>query len=305
MPYPTDEHTYIGRFAPSPTGPLHLGSLFTALAGFLDARARQGKWLLRIDDLDQPRIVSGATESILKTLETFGLTWDDSISYQSRHLDGYHHHLETLIKNRYCYPCICSRKTLADAITPDSTADVYPGFCKGRAIPPDTPSALRIIANDRIIAFDDRLQGRIASPLAEQHGDFVIQRKDGIMAYQFAVVIDDALHQVNQIVRGMDLLESTPKQIFLQQILGLATPEYMHVPVMVDRQGYKLSKQTLATAVDHSHPPAVLFDLLLLLKQNPPSELARTNLSEILAWAIANWNPEPLKNIKVVEQKIN
>jgi glutamyl-Q tRNA(Asp) synthetase len=304
LPQPTDKQTYIGRFAPSPTGPLHLGSLYTALAGFLDARSHQGKWLLRIDDLDKPRNVEGAADSILKTLEIFGLAWDDSVAYQSQSLDVYNGILDRLTAKQLSYPCVCSRKTLAAVHAEASLSDVYPGLCRDRMISPDVPYALRIKTDTGIISFRDRLQGLVSDNLAEQHGDFVIKRKDGIIAYQFAVVIDDHLQQVNQVVRGVDLLESTPKQIYLQQILGLATPEYMHVPIIVDRQGYKLSKQTLATAVDIKNPQSVIFELLVLLQQNPLHELAKASLTELLAWAIAHWNPASLKNLRAIRQKI-
>jgi len=304
LPLSTDKQTYIGRFAPSPTGPLHLGSLYTALAGFLDARSRQGKWLLRIDDLDKPRNVEGAADTILNTLEIFGLAWDDAVAYQSRSLDVYNAILETLATKQLSYPCVCSRKTLATVHAETSLSDVYPGLCRDRMILPDVPYSLRIKTDKRIVSFRDRLQGRVSDNLAGQHGDFVIKRKDGVIAYQFAVVIDDHLQQVNQVVRGVDLLESTPRQIYLQQLLGFATPVYMHVPLIVDRQGYKLSKQTLATAVDTKKPEAVTFELLALLKQNPPHELAKASLKELLAWAVAHWNPSPLKNLRAIRQEI-
>ncbi len=179
-------------------------------------------------------------------------------------------------------------------------ADIYPGICRDRQNPPDGPYSLRIKTDNRIIAFQDELQGLISHNLAEQDGDFVVKRKDLIIAYQFAVVIDDDLQQVNHIVRGFDLLEATPKQIYLQQLLGLPTPHYMHVPVIVDEQGYKLSKQTQATAVDLTAPQRVIFELLGLLKQNPPIELQQAPVTELLSWAIEHWNPGLLKNTHAV-----
>jgi len=281
----------IGRFAPSPTGSLHLGSLYTALAGFLQARSSKGKWLIRIDDLDTPRNIKGSADAILATLDTFGLHWDDPVDYQSRHLDVYDAHLNELAKNGLIYPCTCSRKTLASV-----DSDIYPGICRDQPYPPDSPHALRVKTDNRVIAFHDELQGLISHNLAEQDGDFILKRKDRIIAYQFAVVIDDHLQHVNHIVRGCDLLNETPKQIYLQQLLGLSTPAYMHLPVIVDSQGYKLSKQTRATAVDSKAPETVIFDLLGLLKQNPPLELQRAPVNELLDWAVAHWNPAPLKN---------
>jgi glutamyl-Q tRNA(Asp) synthetase len=278
---------YIGRFAPSPTGPLHLGSLYTALAGFLQARSRQGKWLLRIDDLDTPRNIKGSADSILKTLDVFGLHWDDSVVYQSQHLDAYNEILDGLAKDKLIYPCTCSRKTLTN---------IYSGLCRNKQPSHNSPHALRIKTDARVISFQDELQGLISDNLAGQHGDFILKRKDRIIAYQFAVVVDDCLQQINHIVRGFDLLDSTPRQIYLQQILGLATPGYMHVPVIIDEHGYKLSKQTRATAVDSKTPHRVIFGLLNLLKQNPPKELQYAPATELLSWAIDHWNPGLLRN---------
>ncbi|MGZ8190729.1 MAG: tRNA glutamyl-Q(34) synthetase GluQRS [Methylococcaceae bacterium] len=291
-----DKQPYIGRFAPSPTGSLHLGSLYTALASFLDARARNGLWLLRIDDLDTPRNIKDSADNILKTLDIFGLHWDGSVVYQSRHLDIYIDILSTLARQQLVYPCTCSRKTLSTV----ASADVYPGICRDKPFPSDSPHALRIKTGHRSITFYDQLQGLIAHDLARQHGDFILKRKDRIIAYQFAVVIDDDRQHINHIVRGFDLLDSTPKQIYLQQILGLDTPEYMHVPVITDEQGYKLSKQTRATAVDLTAPHKVIFELLCLLKQNPPRELQNATTSELLDWAVAHWNPVLLKNTSAI-----
>ena len=286
-----DKGPYIGRFAPSPTGPLHLGSLCTALASFLQARSHEGLWLLRIDDLDTPRNIKGSADSILKTLEAFGLHWDDRVVYQSHSLDVYNDILDELAKNKLIYPCTCSRKALTG---------IYSGECRNKQGHPNSPYSLRIKTDNRIISFEDELQGLIAHNLAEQDGDFILKRKDRIIAYQFAVVVDDNLQQVNHVVRGFDLLDSTPKQIYVQQILGLKTPSYMHVPVITDQSGYKLSKQTLATAVDVKDPQPVIFRLLALLKQNPPIELQHAPLTELLAWAIEHWNPAVLKNCHTI-----
>ena len=285
-----DKQPYIGRFAPSPTGPLHIGSLYTALASFLQARSQQGLWLLRIDDLDTPRNIKGSGDSILKTLETFGLHWDGRVTYQSQALDVYHEILDKLDNDKLIYPCTCSRKTL--------TA-VYSGNCRNKQSLPDSPHSLRIKTDNRFIAFNDRLQGLMSQNLAD-HGDFILKRKDQIIAYQFAVVIDDDRQHINHVVRGYDLLDSTSRQIYLQQLLGLVTPDYMHVPVIIDEQGYKLSKQTRATAVDLKKPHAVIFELLNLLKQNPPGELKHAPLTELLSWSIENWNPNLLKNCRAI-----
>lgn len=283
-----DKLPYIGRFAPSPTGPLHLGSLCTALASFLQARSHQGLWLLRIDDLDTPRNIKGSANSILKTLDAFALHWDGRVAYQSQSIEAYDEALNKLAKNKLIYPCTCSRKTLSDS---------YPCVCRDKQTLPDSPYSLRIKTDNRIISFQDGSQGIISHNLTGQHGDFILKRKDRIIAYQFAVVIDDDRQQVNHVVRGFDLLDSTPKQIYIQQMLGLMTPNYMHVPVIIDEHGYKLSKQTRATAVDLKNPGAVLFKLLALLKQNPPDRLQHAPPTELLAWAIEHWNPALLKNI--------
>lgn len=296
-----EKQPYIGRFAPSPTGPLHLGSLYSALAGFLHARSRQGKWLLRIDDLDTPRNVSGSTESILSTLDAFGLHWDDQVDYQSRHVTEYEQVLDRLVKDNLVYPCICSRKTLTSATTGRNHPDVYPGCCKDRLIPLNRPHSLRIKTDSRMISFEDELQGPISHNLARQDGDFILKRKDRIIAYQFAVVIDDDRQQINHVVRGFDLLNETPKQIFLRQMLGLAQPGYMHVPIVIDSGGFKLSKQTRATGVDLKKPGAILFELLGLLKQNPPDELQQASPPELLGWAIDHWNPATLKNSHAIK----
>lgn len=300
-----EQQSYIGRFAPSPTGPLHLGSLYTALASYLQARSRQGKWLLRIDDLDTPRNAPGSVDSILTTLETYGLFWDDEVDYQTHHLPEYEHLLMQLQRDGLAYPCTCTRKSLTALHPEPASRDVYPGLCKNRLQPASSPYSLRIKTDPRIVSFIDQLQGPIAHKLTEQHGDFIIKRRDQIIAYQFAVVIDDARQRVNHVVRGFDLLHETPKQIFLQQILGFSTPDYMHVPVIVDQDGHKLSKQTLAAAVSLNKPETLLFQLLGLLKQNPPAELRQAPPSELLDWAIARWNPVPLKHSRAIQPEVS
>jgi len=290
----------IGRFAPSPTGPLHLGSLYTALAGFLQARSQQGLWLLRIDDLDIPRNVKGSADSIQRTLEAFGLHWDGSIAFQSQHIEVYEYFINDLQVRELIYPCTCSRKELINNARGELHPDIYPGICRHREVKPDSDYALRIKTDFQNIDFQDQMQGFFSYDLARQYVDFVVKRKDNIIAYHFAVVIDDHLQQVNQIVRGHDLLAETPKQIYLQQLLGFYTPAYMHVPVIVDRQGYKLSKQTQAVAVALTSPGQVIFELLGLLKQRPPVELKQAPIAELLDWAIAHWKPTLLKNIQVV-----
>lgn len=277
---------YTSRFAPSPTGHLHLGSVYTALASFLDAKANHGLWKLRFDDLDTTRNVAGATSSILKTLETLGLHWDGKVDCQSKHLDEYQAVLNDLLQEKKIYRCECSRKDVTS---------IYSQRCRNKNIAADVPYSLRIKTYDKQITFHDGLQGRISHNLMLQHGDFILKRRDNIIAYQFAVVLDDVRQDINHVVRGLDLLNETPKQIFLQQVLNFPTPTYSHIPILVNQQGQKLSKQTLATRVDLTIPNLVLFQLLNLLNQNPPPELQTATVEEVLCWSISNWQISALK----------
>ncbi len=282
------EGEYRGRFAPSPTGPLHLGSLFTALASYLQARSQQGKWYVRIEDLDTPRCRPGTAERILQTLEDFGLHWDGEVVYQSQRREVYEAAITKLQLDGRLYACRCSRREL------EQTGPAYPGYCRHRSIDRSYPHALRIRVDPTPIVFHDRLQGRQTWRLTEQCGDFVVRRRDGIHAYQLAVVIDDAELGVTEVLRGSDLLDSTARQIHLQRRLGLATPAYCHIPVLVNREGFKLSKQTGAPAIDTGNPGPVLFSLLQLLRQRPPLELRRAPVEVILDWAIGHWRVERL-----------
>ncbi len=287
---------YRGRFAPSPTGSLHLGSLYTALASFLQAKAQKGLWLLRIDDLDAPRTVAGASDAILNTLERFELHWDESVYYQSQHQALYEDYLQALIQQQAVYPCSCSRKTLANFQQSQSVA-IYPGFCRNRTTVSSESYAWRLKTPAVSVEFVDGLQGFVHQALAEQQGDFILKRRDQIIAYPFAVVIDDQHQQITEVVRGFDLLNCTPAQIYLHQRLGFQPPNYSHLPIVTDQQGYKLSKQTLAPAVDVRQPSDTLFYLLSLLKQQPPLELFHAPVAELLQWAIAHWQIHALKNV--------
>ena len=240
---------YIGRFAPSPTGPLHFGSLVAAVASWLDARAAGGRWLVRIEDLDHPRCVPGAAEDILQTLERLGLLWDGEVIYQSKRHSLYGDALRRLQGRTYW--CTCSRREIADSslgLAIDG-AHIYPGTCRttGR----NTGRSLRIRAAGEI-RFHDRVQGEQSQVLERDVGDFVLHRADGMYAYQLAVVVDDAAQGITDVVRGADLLDSTPRQIYLQRLLGLPTPRYLHVPAAVNAAGEKLSKQTGAAPVSSS-----------------------------------------------------
>lgn len=261
------------------------------MASFLQARSAQGRWLLRIDDLDTPRNQAGATETILKTLDACGLHWDESVVYQSKQITLYEDYLHDLNNKQQLYRCCCSRKILTD---------IYAGTCRHQNISPDIAHALRLKTDNRIIGFNDELQGLITHNLASQHGDFILKRKDNIIAYQFAVVIDDYNQGINHIVRGVDLVDSTPKQIYLQQLLGFNIPSYAHVPVLIDANGQKLSKQTLACPVDIGNPSLLLVQLLQLLKQQPPFELRYEIVDKVLDWAIKHWQINQLKNIQAL-----
>lgn len=279
---------YVGRFAPSPSGPLHFGSLVAAAASWFDARAAGGRWLLRIDDVDTLRCVPGAAEDILRTLERFGFAWDDTPVWQSQRLDAYRAAFERLREAGQLFPCACSRKELADsAMAPDGSR-VYPGTCR-EGLPPGRAARAWRVRVSSSLEFNDAVQGPQCEDLARDVGDFVVLRADGLFAYQLAVVVDDADAGVTDIVRGADLLASTSRQIVLQRRLGLTTPRYAHVPVVLDAAGDKLSKQTLARPVDRLPPSAALHAALAFLGQCPPAELARASLAQIHAWGIAHW----------------
>lgn len=278
---------------------MHLGSLYTALASFLDARANHGLWLLRIDDSDTPRNIAGSDEQIIDALQAYGLNWDGDIAYQSKHQSAYQSVLKQLSLENLSYPCICTRKALAA-----NNSSIYPGFCLNQQPKSESPHSLRIKSKSVEITFDDFLQGQLTDNIAQQHGDFIINRKDQIIAYQLAVVIDDHLQNISHIIRGIDLLDSTPKQIYLQHLLGYATPEYCHIPVIVDKQGVKLSKQTFAQAVSSDNPEETLVWLLKLLRQDPPNNLKNASVAEILSWATDHWQPSQLKKIRAITNKI-
>ena len=280
---------YRGRFAPSPTGPLHFGSLVAAVGSFLEARTRGGKWLLRVEDVDAPRCSKTAAEEILRTLEACGFAWDDAVVWQSRRTEAYAAALERLKAAGRVFACACTRRELADsAIAPDGAA-IYPGTCR-QGLPAGRPArAWRLRVGDARTGFDDAIQGRIDSDLAFDAGDFILLRADGLFAYQLAVVVDDAAAGITHVVRGADLLASTVRQIFLQQCLGLPTPVYAHLPVAVNAAGEKLSKQTRAPAVDSSRPGPALFAALQFLGQRPPPELSGASPQELWAWAMTHW----------------
>lgn len=283
---------YIGRFAPSPTGALHFGSLVAALASYCDARAHKGQWRIRIDDLDMPRVVPGAAETILRQLEACALHWDGPITYQSQHGDAYRAAFEALRANGRLYPCGCTRKDLADAPRAIDGSRHYPGTCRNGLPEGKTARAWRY-RTEETITFTDAIQGTLRENLPRDLGDFIVWRADGIPAYQLAVVVDDALLGVTHVVRGADLLGSTARQIALARALDLPVPQYAHVPVALAPNGQKLSKQNLAQPLPWDAPRALAAQLvaaLTFLGQNPPATLNHALAQEIVAWAVAHWN---------------
>ncbi|TAM44106.1 MAG: tRNA glutamyl-Q(34) synthetase GluQRS [Gammaproteobacteria bacterium] len=282
--------SYRGRFAPSPTGPLHFGSLMAAVGSYLQARSQGGQWFVRIEDLDPPREVPGAADDILRTLEAFGFEWDGEVMYQSRRHAAYEAALEKLRRDGTLYACACTRREIADSSVNGIEGPVYPGTCRGGLQPGRNARAWRVRVDGAVVEFDDLLQGRQRSALATDIGDFVVKRADGFFAYQLAVVVDDAEAGITEVVRGADLLHSTPRQIHLQRLLGLPTPRYLHLPVVLNEQGEKLSKQTYAAPVDRANPLPALCWALELLGQLPPSPLHDGGLEDFWRWAMQNWS---------------
>jgi len=281
--------SYRGRFAPSPTGPLHFGSLVAAAGSFLDARTRGGQWLLRIEDVDAPRTVPGAAADIIATLARLGFEWDAEVVWQSRRAPAYMAAFERLRATGAVFACACSRRELADSALARDGSRIYPGTCRNGLPPGRRAHAWRVRAEGRI-GFEDRIQGLQVEDLATEVGDFVVLRGDGHFAYQLAVVVDDAEAGITDIVRGADLIGSTGRQIHLQRLLGYPTPAYAHLPVVVNAAGEKLSKQTLAAPVSEFESVAALVAALTFLGQNPPQALGRASLREVWAWALAHWS---------------
>lgn len=271
---------YVGRFAPTTSGPLHLGSLLAAVASYLDARSHGGQWLLRFDDIDEPRARANAEKTALTTLERHGLEWDGVLGRQSEHRDRYWNAIEDLRKRDFIFYCTCSRRKLKNTRT-------YPGYCRSRRSAPSDPAAIRVLVPNEEIEFTDRIQGTVRGNLAKEEGDFVIMRKESIAAYPLAVVIDDAVTGVTDVVRGADLLENTLAQIFLIRTLDLTTPRYAHIPVLNQRNGIKLSKRDQAYAIDNRMPTLNLVSSLHMLGLDPPE--VHGEVDALLEWATERW----------------
>jgi glutamyl-Q tRNA(Asp) synthetase len=258
---------YIGRFAPSPTGPLHFGSLVAALASYAAARSTGGRWLLRMEDLDKPREQPGAADDILRTLDKLGLEWDGPVIYQSTRLERYRAVLDDLARRGFAYPCACTRREQEDSALAIDGSRIYPGTCRRGLAPGKAARAVRVRTHGAPIGFADTVQGWLEQRVETEVGDFVLLRADGITAYQLAVVVDDLDQGITDVVRGADLLDSTARQIHLQRLLGARTPRYAHVPVAVNAAGEKLSKQTGARPLDLSDPQAELARVRRFLNQ--------------------------------------
>jgi glutamyl-Q tRNA(Asp) synthetase len=282
---------HTGRFAPSPTGPLHFGSLIAALASWLDARSAGGRWLVRIEDLDTPRVQPGAADSILHALNALGLHWDGDVAFQSTRTARYEDALQRL--RQHTYACGCSRREIADSalgLAADG-AQIYPGTCRGGMPEGRTPRSIRLKTADAKIPFSDRLQGPQEQDVGREVGDFVLYRCDGQFAYQLAVVVDDAGQGITDVVRGADLLDSTARQICLQRLLGYPEPRYLHVPAAVSAAGEKLSKQTGAQPVDVSRPREALRRALAFLGQRETGELDE---------AVRAWDPSRIPALRAI-----
>lgn len=284
--------TIVGRFAPTPSGPLHFGSLVAALASYCQSKSQQGQWLLRIEDVDTPRVVEGSDRQILQDLETFGFEWDGEILYQSEQFEYYQDSLSALIERGHSYACECSRRTLRNiGAKTGPMGQIYPGICRHKNL--DTTIHSVRVNTDSITAsaFIDQVFGPIELNIRDQVGDFVLRRADGIYAYHLAVVVDDAQQGINHIVRGADLLQSTCLHIFLQTLLGLPEPEYLHLPLIKNNRGEKLSKQAGATAVDTTQPSKLLVSAMQFLGQSTEPDMDQASPGEVIRQAVKVWNP--------------
>lgn len=282
MTSPPSRRPYVGRFAPSPSGPLHFGSLVAALGSFLQARAQQGRWLVRIEDIDPPREMPGAADLILTTLEAHGLGWDGEVMFQSARHGRYDEIIDQLYRAGDLYWCHCTRREIMAA------GGFYNGHCRALGLTAEGCAA-RLRQHHPVYRFEDALQGEITVPAALAEEDFIVRRRDGLYAYNLAVVVDDMDSGITEIVRGADLLEPTVRQIALYQTLGAEVPAWVHLPLAVQADGNKLSKQNHAPALSQDEVRPALWQALYFLGQCPPPELMASRIDEIIGWGIAHW----------------
>jgi glutamyl-Q tRNA(Asp) synthetase len=284
---------YIGRFAPSPTGSLHLGSLVAAVGSFLDARKAGGRWLVRMEDLDTARVIPGCSDEMLRTLEAFGLWWDGEVEFQSRRIGLYENSLQSLRERGFTFECSCSRRDLGHSETG------YPGTCRAGPTQKRGPTATRFRVGDGVVSFPDRIQGPCCFDLRTL-GDPVIRRRDGAFAYQLAVAVDDADQRVSHVVRGADLLASTAWQIELQKALKLDIPRYAHLPLIVEKTGEKLAKSRRSLALEPARAGNQLVSALMILQHPPPAELQQASPAALLAWATERWTLDTVQGKKEI-----
>jgi len=298
------QDNYRGRFAPSPSGLLHFGSLIAALASFLDTKAtidlqgNQGCWLVRLEDIDPPREQVGASTAILSTLEAFGLHWDEKVLYQSQQSELYQHILYELHQQKLSYYCQCTRSEVK------SLGGIYQGHCRPLNKPVQN-CATRLINQHGLYQFNDIFQGKVTCDIALAKEDFIIHRKDGLFAYQLAVVVDDIFQNINHVIRGCDLLEPTARQLTLFATLNKQAPQYGHIPLAITKQGYKLSKQNKAPAIDNNNPQPTLIAALEFLGQDPEPDLVHENVTNIISWAIQHWDRDKVAKVKEINIEQN
>ncbi len=285
-----------GRFAPTPSGPLHFGSLVAALASYLDVRSREGKWLLRIDDLDKDREVAGAREAILDDLVALGFHWDGPVHTQHDRGKRYREAADQLLAKGLAFPCACTRKDIQEKSGPGEPSAIYPGTCRNGLPSGKEARSIRLHVPDQVIEFEDQWAGVTRQDMTREIGDFVIWRVEDIASYHLATVLDDADAGITRVVRGADLLDSTPRQILLQRLLGLPTPAYAHFPLVHAEDGRKLGKQTHAPRIDTSRPAETLSMALAFLHQSPPVTLSSAPLDDVWQWALTHWDPQAIKS---------
>lgn len=289
---------YRGRFAPTPSGPLHFGSLIAATASYLEARTQEGQWLVRIEDTDLQRNRKGTDQHILNTIEAFGFEWDEEITYQTQRSAFYDDALEQLHQQALTYYCDCSRKTIIAEGSIGEFGAIYANTCRHKSLSRRSDSATRLIVPDQMISFYDAHYGLYEQNLAKEVGDFHIVRRDQCYAYHLAAVVDDHLQGITHIVRGYDIIGSTPRHLYLQKCLGYSAPQYLHLPLATGADGHKLSKQTFASAIEPQEASKLIYLALTFLGQYPDKDLENSSIHDIWQWAIKHWRAEKIPKHK-------